>query len=229
MHTQETLLREAIAVSKFKVEWAKQHISCIEHIIKQIIADNANVVTIDNDSNPARVFIGPKQFLPVHLPLHLGDAVHNLNAVMDYLWTGLARAARCESVARASFPRDEKRQNLTNRVNNAREPDLSIYKSFPKAKPFILDDINPCKRGNNDPSFIWRLNKLDNINKHRFLLTATHLIRFENGLKFVGSDGGCIDLGLASINTQGNPFTLALTHPVQTDHDPKAIVDVVIA
>jgi hypothetical protein len=229
MDAPDATIREAVAVSKFKVEWAKQHIGFVEQIIKHIIADNENVVTIDNDSNPAKVFIGPKQFLPINLPLHLGDAVHNLNSITDYLWTAMARAAGVESLARVFFPRHETRQNLANSVKKAQGADLTIYKTFPKAQSFILDAVNPCKRGDDDPSFIWSLNKLDNINKHRFLLTAAHLIRFENGLKFTGADGGSIDLGTAGINTQGSPLVLGLTPPVQMDHDPKAAVGVIFA
>jgi hypothetical protein len=117
------LLRRLITPTKFKIEWAKVHIGLVERLVKQIISENANVVRIDNNSNSALVYIGPSQYLPIETPLRVGDAVHNLNSITDYLWTGLGRASRAKNLGRCNFPRDATRENLTNSLHNAREPD----------------------------------------------------------------------------------------------------------
>jgi hypothetical protein len=218
---------EAVSLSRFKIEWAKVHIGVVERLVAQIISENTDVIRIDNNSNPALVYIGPSQSFPIELPLHIGDAVHNLNSVTDYLWTGLGRASGSKNSGRSSFPRDETRENLKNRVDNPRSADSSIYQSFPQAKSFILDTINPCKRSDN-PSLIWHLNKLDNINKHRFIFIIAHLTRFDREFNLIGSDGGRIHFSsAATIQTPGQPMPVGLTPPVKTDRDPKAIVDVV--
>lgn len=223
-------IRDAITISKFKIEWAKQHISGVENLIKQIIADNSNVISINNDSNPAIVHIGPNQLLPVNLPLHLGDAIHNLNGVTDYLWYGVARAVGSTNVARLSFPRHETRQNLANSIDDPRGVNATIYETIPEAKGFILDIIKPYKGGDTEPSLLWHLNKLDNINKHRFLLVVAHLTRFDREFSFIGSDGGRITISsAASIQTQGQPLPAGLTPPVKIDNDPVAIIDVVFS
>jgi hypothetical protein len=150
------------------------------------------------------------------------------NNVTDYLWTGLGRASSSMNAGRSTFPREETRKNLETRVDNPKGSDLAIYESFPQAKNFILDTINPCKRAD-DPSLIWHLNKLDNINKHRFILIIAHLTRFEREFNLVGSDGGRIHFSSTSTlqTPPGQPMPVGLTPPVKTDHSPKAIVDVV--
>jgi hypothetical protein len=218
---------DAITLSKFKIEWAKVHIGVVERLVQQIASENTDIVRIDNNSNPALVHIGPSQSFPIELPLHIGDAVHNLNNVTDYLWTGLGRASSSKNAGRSSFPREETRKNLEIRVDNPKGSDLAIYQSFPQAKTFILDTINPCKRPD-DPSLVWHLNKLDNINKHRFILIIAHLTRFDREFNLVGSDGGRIHFSSeATIQTHGQPMPVGLTPPVKTDQAPKAIVDVV--
>ena len=222
------LLLEAIAVSKFKVEWAKKHVSAVEHFVKQTIAHNTDLLTIDNNRNPAIIAIRPSHPLPIELVLHAGDAIHNLNAVTDYLWTGLGKAVGRVSLTRSSFPRHKTRKELADSINKSRLENPSIYMAFPQAESFILDIVKSYKGGNEDPSFIWRLNKLDNINKHRLLLIIAHFIQFEDGFSCVGADGGRYSIlpGIG-IYTQGQPFTIALASPVTTDNQPKTIVDVV--
>jgi hypothetical protein len=167
--------------------------------------------------------------------LHAGDAIHNLNSVTDHLWTALDRAAHetlslpidHDTFSRTSLPRDEGWQDLSKRIEKAIAERAAIYVAFPQAETFILQDVNPTKRPG-DPSFIWSLNKLDNINKHRFFLAAAYVIAFDQDIQLVGSDGGrFIQARANSIETQGHPLTLGLSRPVKLENQPKAIVDVI--
>ncbi len=223
------MIAEAVAHSRFKIEWAKNHINAVEDIVKSIIADNADPIMIQTNAQTgmAVVLVGPKDFIPVTLSLHLGDAVHALNSSLDYLWSGLERSISPGIAhSRVSFPRHETWKNL--------EADFSptgkyaaIYVAFPQAKAFILDKVKPCKRSD-DPSFIWRLGKIDNINKHRLLISTPYIISFEEGLILEGSDGGrMIQSPEAAIQTQGHPLTIGLTPPVKISNNPKPTVDVV--
>ncbi|HEV8388706.1 MAG TPA: hypothetical protein VGQ35_02630, partial [Dongiaceae bacterium] len=209
------------------IEWAKNHVNGVEHITKGTVAESADIITIDNNFQPgtARVTIGPAKFLPSSLLLHLGDAVHNLNSVMDFLWSGLARSCNAAVTSKITFPRDETRQNLQARLSDAKGNNAAINVAFPQAQSFILDVIQPYKEGNRA---IWSLNKIDNINKHRMLILATHLISFDQDIVLVGSDGGTIvqPSGVA-IQTQGFPLTIGLTPPVRIDNNPKATIAVV--
>jgi hypothetical protein len=228
MASTRQILVEAVAHSKFKIEWAKNHINGIKYLVDQIAAENTDIITIDNNSHPATVLIGPKNFIPAALVLHLGDAVHGLNSVMDFLWSGLARSCNPCLASKVTFPRDETWENLRARLDDPKGYHAAIHKAFPKAKLFVLDVVKPYNRGDGDPSLIWNLNKIDNINKHRMLIVATHAISFDRGFALVGSDGGTIvHAADAAIQTQGYPMTIGLTPPVQTHDKPKATVTVV--
>ncbi len=220
----------AVTQSKFKIEWAKNHIDRVEHIVKALISANADAVRVQDDpeAKVSKVIIGPKHALPAQLALHIGDAVHNLNGVMDFLWSGLARACAPNLASKVTFPRHQTRDNLCAEINNAGGHSAAIYQTFPQAKGFVLDEVGAYKRPD-DPSFIWSLNKLDNVNKHRLLITTAHVLSFDQGLEFTGSDGGRIVFSSdASIKTQGKPMTLRLTYPVKLSNNPKATVSVIL-
>lgn len=230
----EHLVRGAAAHSKFKIEWAKNHINAVEQIVNAIIAENANPISIQTnpETGIATVLIGPKQLIPVNLPLHLGDAIHALNSSMDFLWSGLARIVD-PAIAnkRVTFPRHETRKQLEDTITHAlakpEKGDGAIHMAFPKAKSFILDHVKPYKR-TDDPSFIWHLGKVDNINKHRMLIATPHVIRFEDGLILEGADGSRITHSPeTAIRTQGYPLKLGLTPPVKISNDPKPTIGVV--
>lgn len=217
---------EAIFQSRLKIDWAKNHIKAVEQIVDGIVANNTDVITINNDTQLATVTIGVHNFIPANLVLHLGDAIHGLNSVMDFLWSGLARACNSDLASKITFPRDEMRKNLETRFNNPKGYDATINKNFPQAKSFVLDIVKPYK--GSDMSLIWTLNKLDNINKHRMLIIATHIISFDRSFALVGSDGGRFSHGAdVTINTQGYPLTVRLTSPAKIENNPKATVAVV--
>lgn len=236
MQSQEAnqIVKEAVAHSKFKIEWAKNHVNGVEYLVNSIIADNANPITIETnpETGLATVLIGPKQFIPVNLPLHLGDAIHALNSSIDFLWSGLARSIMPEVASRRiSFPRHETREQLERTIDaDIRKTESSngaIHKAFPKAKDFVLDEVKPYK-GTEGESLIWHLGKVDNINKHRMLIATPHIIRFEQGLILEGADGGrMIQPPEGAIQTQGYPLTIGLTPPVKICNDPKPTVGVV--
>jgi hypothetical protein len=225
-HANDELL-SAVAHAKFKIEWAKNHINGVEQIVRDIIAQNTDIISIDNDFQPgtARITIGPKQFIPAGLVLHLGDAVHNLNSVMDFLWSGLARSCDPAVVSKITFPRHETRQNLQSHLANPGGNNAAILVAFPQAQRFVLDVVQPYKGGN---GAVWGLNKIDNINKHRMLIVATHAIDFDQDIVLVGSDGGTfIQPRGVAIQTQGFPLTIGLAPPVRVQNSPKATVAVV--
>ena len=224
-------IHEAAAHSKLKIEWAKNHINGVKVLVHAVAEDNKTPLSIKTDPNSGRavVYIGPKQSVPASLPLHLGDAVHALNSAVDFLWSGLARTIRPALTSRRiAFPRHETREQLEASFNNAKGSDAAIHKAFPKAKGFILDEVKSYKVPSGNPSYIWHLGKLDNINKHRLLIATPYIIRFERGLVMEGADGGrVIHRPEASIQTQGHPMTIGLTPPVKIQNDPKPTVSVV--
>jgi hypothetical protein len=224
---RQALIAEAVAHSRFKIEWAKNHINGVEALVNASIAENAYPIVVQSDAQSGLILIGPKQGIPVGLRLHLGDAVHGLNSALDFLWSGLARTINPGLAnGRVHFPRHEARENLESDFEPGRKH-AAIHKAFPKTKSFILDDVKPYKRADGQ-SFIWHLGKIDNINKHRMLITTPYVIRFERELVLEGADGGkFVHSAEAAIQTQGHPLRIGLAPPVKISDDPKATLGIV--
>ncbi len=219
----------AVAHSKFKIEWAKHHINSVKAIVDRIAADNTSVIRIENNFKPgqAAIAIGPKQHIPAELPLHVGDAVHALNSVWDFLWSGLARSINPTLASKVTAPRHETRQNLQADILNPKGRDAAIHEAFPQAKAFVLDAVKPYSPADGG-SATWQIGRLDNTNKHRLLIMIPYVIAFDQDLVLAGADGGTVVLGKGSaIETQGHSLTIGLTPPVKIDNNPKATVTVV--
>jgi hypothetical protein len=215
----------AIIHAKFKVEWAKNHINGIEYLIKEMTSAQGYIVKPYNDaqSGTYRLYIGPKDGIPAGLPLHIGDAIHNLNSVMDFLWSGLARSVNSEIASKITFPRDEKRENLAARLS--RGIDASINQEFSQAKSFILDIVKPYKRAD---GLIWSLNKLDNINKHRMLIATTNIIGFKRDLVVQSEDGSIVcHSANATINTSGPNLVIGFATPFTVNDDFEPTIGVI--
>lgn len=223
-------IKAAAHSSRCKVIWAKIHIREVEKCIKTLTGGDAYV--IESERNPQTgyygLYVGPKDHgWPIELFMHTGDAVHNLNCVMDHLWSGLARTVQPDLDSKITFPRDETRENLVTRFRDAKGYHTAIQKAFPEADSFVLDRVQPYKR--ND-GLIWPLNKLDNINKHRRFLAAYHVTRM--GRKFIArsKDGSVMDISGATFqNSQGTPFPMTFAAPFEVEYDVKPTVDISFA
>lgn len=213
--------------AKFKIEWAKNHINGVEQIVKSITSQTGHVIKPYQDTQTGIyvLYIGPKEGIPVPLPLHMGDAVHNLNSVMDYLWSGLARTLNPELASKITFPRHETRENLVNSLSDARGYNAKIKQAFPKAEEFVLDMVKPYK---GDDDNIWSLNKLDNANKHRLLIPTTNIIEFKRDLIARSKDGGTfVHKGGVRMHTQGPNLSVGFATPFEVNDDAEPIIDVV--
>lgn len=217
----------AVAHSKMKIEWAKNHIKGVEQIVNSITSQTGHVIKPYQDTQSGKyvLYIGPKDGIPVNLPLHIGDAVHNLNSVMDYLWSGLARTVNPELASKITFPRHETKENLARSLSDAKGYNAQIKKLFPRSEQFILDMVKPYKA---DDENIWSLNKLDNINKHRLLIPTTNIIEFKRDLIARSQDGGTfVHKGGARMHTQGPNLSVGFAAPFEVNDDAEPIIDVV--
>lgn len=221
----------ALTQSRFKIEWAKQHINGAEHHIKFVTSrDGECVVRPYQDAKTGRynLYIGPKKAgVPAQIPLHVGDAIHGLNTVMDYLWSGLARSVRPELTSKITFPRHETRQNLVSMLADSGGYHASIKQAFPQAEAFILDIVKPYRGAE---GFIWALNKLDNINKHRLLIPTTNIIKFALDLVVRSTDGATLVFKAeASVTTNGPNLMLGFRTPFEFNDDAGPTIGVIFA
>jgi hypothetical protein len=171
------------------------------------------------------LYVGPEQGIPAELPLLAGDIVHNLNSVLDYLWSGLARTIDPDLASKINFPRGETLQSLESRFLDPKGLQLRIMQAFPQARSFVLETVLPYKRAD---GLIWSLNKLDNISKHRLLITTTNVIRFKNGFVAKSQDGSSFNhAGGIELKSSGPCLTVAFSTPFEVCGDPEPTIGVI--
>lgn len=214
-------LAYAFQMAEWRLERANNHIGHLKQIIEWIVHPEhyATILEKDGSSGYYLVKIGPKAgALPHHLPVVMGEIVHNLSITLDYLWSGFSRQIS-PSDTRAHFPRHETRANLADMLSKS-----PIIKAIPNMEPFISDCIKPYKDGNPNP-LVWTIGKLDNIDKHRLLLSSMVIAKLG---KFVATseDGSVIDLSYGTINSEGPSLTLGFTAPCKLNDDTELTADV---
>src|SRR5262249_17836336 len=150
------------------------------------LATNPYGITDEFDPNRSLniVKITPTGFPDVILPILIGDCLFNMRSALDHLAFALVTKQYGtfppENIARGiEFPifHDETKYS-------GRERDRRIGLIHPDAQA-IIDRLQPCHAGNDFRShFLWQLNELCNMDKHRWLHVAlTSHVEF--GIGFV--------------------------------------------
>jgi len=214
-------IRKAIEHSRLKIEWAKEHIDQVEACIRHLVSEDGYVIRPEQNPRNGQyaLYVGPPDGFPAQLPLAIGDAVHGLNTVMDYLWSGLARTANSQIVSKITFPRHETRENLLAQLTNGNH--ATLKHAFPQAEAFVCDLVKPYRGGND---LVWGLNKLDNVNKHRMLIPVIYIMQFGK-LVAEAENGGVIDISFSTVVNRGPSYPIALGAPFKVNDDAKATIE----
>jgi hypothetical protein len=157
-------LPDRLSGVRAKIERAKRHISELEGAIQ---------VYRDTDPFRSRVELDPTTGEKVHrfeerhpvppcLALIAGDAIHNLRSVLDHLVWQLVEANGNKPTTKTAFP-----------IYDAAPKDIPAYEAKVKGMRTeaerLIDSLQPYKGGNKD---IWKLHRLDIVDKHNLLLVA---------------------------------------------------------
>jgi hypothetical protein len=97
----------------------------------------------------------------------IGDAVHNLRASLDYLAWGLVKVNGGTPTNQTMFPILESSKDIESRVTRA------VHGAAQEAIDLIVA-LKPFQGGDAD---LWRLHRLDIVDKHRLLMTVGHAHR----------------------------------------------------
>ncbi len=113
--------------------------------------------------------------------LAIGDAFHNLSCALDYIMTGMMRAAGVSAI-RVGFPTDVTRQALRKsfmapKPGKKGTPNRRIVETFPAFVILILQNIRPYRGGN---FLLWEIRKADNLDKHNLIVPAVTVTKLEN-------------------------------------------------
>lgn len=156
-------------VVQLKIEWAVEHIDKAERHLAVFFHDLKPYqlgFKDDADSGGSILYVKRAQELPADLPLIIGDAISNLYSSLDYLACELVPTEKDIST-KTAFPISEKipfTKDEKVRYNG------QVRGMAEEAKK-IIKDTEPYRGRDNN---LWTLHKLNNINKHRTLLTVAY-------------------------------------------------------
>jgi hypothetical protein len=157
---------ERLNGAQLKSHWAELHIDNAERVISKFLRTNPYEIATKRDPQTRNLlyYLVSAPSPPAALSLIIGDALFNLRSALDHLaqqfyllGTGSTASAR-----RPAFPIYESVKEYADesprKVKGMRQDAVDFITA---AKPY---------KGGNDA--LWRLNELNNIDKHRLLITV---------------------------------------------------------
>ncbi|MGC1469939.1 MAG: hypothetical protein WA793_11205 [Sphingorhabdus sp.] len=156
--------------AKLKVQWANSHADKLNRVFAAFLESDFYTFSNERDAESGyyRIDVSSKNAMPMTVPLLLGDIVHNLRTALDHAATSIVGNGQD-----VYFPFH---RNLINFITAEGQIVCSKTKLIEEAMPelgrFIIDEIKPYEAGN---ALLWRLTKLDAIDKHKFLLPTVEL------------------------------------------------------
>ncbi|HEY5957764.1 MAG TPA: hypothetical protein VIV60_14470 [Polyangiaceae bacterium] len=156
---------DRIASVQTKLERAKRHYAELTSEVQRYLATQPYAIASRLDPVSARrvYYIDSVQPTPLAISAILGDTIHNLRSALDHLayqlvWIGTGSPPSNH----VYFPiADDKGRYPSQR-------DKQIKGARPEAVSAI-DQLAPYRGGND---VLWRIHKLNNVDKHRVLITA---------------------------------------------------------
>ncbi|HEX5467504.1 MAG TPA: hypothetical protein VFW80_00495 [Gaiellaceae bacterium] len=185
-----------LAGPQAKVERAEKHISDLGPAITAFFKTEpyAAIRKDDLEAQQRSYYAEIRAQPDLSISLIAGDAIHNLRAALDLLFSQLVKANNEEVGDSDYFPIRKSAKSL-----EASLPE--IQRRVGSDACGLIEDMKPYQGGNDS---LWHLHRLDAIDKHRFLLTALGSV-VSLVLPFEFPDGRVVYIELPD---QGNTFSL---------------------
>jgi len=149
-----------------KIQRANKHIDELYVVVQKFKATNPYKIASrrDLESGEHIVYVHTADPLPPIIPVIAGDVIQNLYSSLDYLASKLVIANRGTPTSKTAFP-------ITKNVPTTRD-EIVRYEGqvcgMREEVKQLLKSLNPYRGQDNA---FWILHKLNNINKHRSLVT----------------------------------------------------------
>lgn len=157
--------RERLELIAVKVERAQEHLASLSAEVRAYLESKPYAVSIRRDPQSRRLiyFVASVRPAPKRLSALLGDTIHNLRSALDHLAFQLVWVATGKSPSNhVYFPIADDRSKYI-------EQRRKQLKGATPAAIAAVDGLSPYKGGNDE---LWLLHKLNNVDKHRVLITA---------------------------------------------------------
>ena len=150
-----------------KIQWAYQHIERLHKVLDSFIESNPYGISIERDANTRQPLyrITKVTAIPDSVPLIAGDILHNLRSALDYLACELVVANGNKPTSQTGFPILENAPSTPDEEKTfARK-----VKGMGQGAINLIRSIKPYKGGDDT---LWRLHRLNIIDKHKLLFTV---------------------------------------------------------
>lgn len=152
---------------RLKIERAKEHIRSLDVAIQQFIASNPYTLGAKPHHIAAihhtTLYIAAVKPVPEHLPLIVGDAIHNLRSALDHIIWQLVEVGGGTPNRDTYFPISESAQQYKSAIGKG-----EIQKIASDARE-IIQSVQPYVTFDQT---LWLIHQLDIVDKHRLLLTV---------------------------------------------------------
>jgi hypothetical protein len=167
-HAVIRLEKTKFTSANLKIEWANKHIDHLRLIIQQLPTLDKYHVAIERDPQSRQYLLKFRgaDYIPIEIPLMIGDIIHNLRSALDHAATVIVGGQSTTIY----FPFHQRMENFV-RCPNVR----AIEQACPGLGQRMVTELEPYEGGRGG---LWPLTKLDAIDKHKLIVTAigvTHI------------------------------------------------------
>ena len=193
--------------ARLKIERANQHITELNSLLKSFVDSDFYRLSVEKDADTGDHVL---QFavtkpVPEGFSAIIGDALHNLRTVLDYVAVDIVTAGG-GSTGYTSFPFRETREEVENAISGGQ-----MKLAGADIVSLILDVVQPYNKGGNEA--LWVLHKLDIGDKHLNLTPTitvaalTDLTGSAGGMQFTGCTFGVGEGGKLNVLGMTEEFT----------------------
>jgi hypothetical protein len=151
-----------------KIKWADNHIQHFRTAAVEFMRKNPYSVVVEVDPNVGNKIYNLTKVTPIppNIRLIAGDAIQNMRSALDYLACGLVRVAtKAEPSKYVGFP-------ISDSMPTSREEKAAFARQVKGMRKEAIDAIKAIKPYKGGDDTLWRLHRLNIIDKHRLLMAA---------------------------------------------------------
>ena len=155
---------DRIDLIRLKIERAKEHIRNLETEVRAFLTTKPYRVGTKHKPETGQLvyYLVDVKPVPLRIAVMAGDALQNLRSALDHLAWQLVLANGRNPMSRTAFP-------IYDDLAKYKSESLRQVQGMSNAAIKAIDAVKPYKGGNDT---LWRLHRLNNVDKHRFVITA---------------------------------------------------------